>query len=163
MAERISNHDEQRLADRLKREAQATRPEFSEALHARIRQAIEQDAAPAPRPRLRLRSPRRWTWALAAAAVLAGVTLVAWWRARPHGPGPAPGPIGPQIAQIDEEPESIADPDLITGPAGDTVEQLGMLADAALTTGQWAYLDHDAGLAIRSLVDRLPLDVASIE
>ena len=163
MAESISNHDEKRLADRLKREAQATRPEFSEALHAQICQAIEQGAAPAPRPRLRLRSPTRWAWVLVAATLLASVTLVAWWlgRSTDRGPGPAPGPSDLQIAV--DEPESIAPPDLITGPAGDTVEQLGMLADAALTTGQWAYLDHDAGLAIQSLVDRLPLDVASIE
>jgi hypothetical protein len=32
-----------------------------------------------------------------------------------------------------------------------------------LTTGQWAYLDHDARVAVRLLLDQLPFDAESVE
>jgi hypothetical protein len=42
MAKRIATEEEQRLAERLRREAQAARPVFSEQLHARICRAVQQ-------------------------------------------------------------------------------------------------------------------------
>jgi hypothetical protein len=40
---------------------------------------------------------------------------------------------------------------------------LGMLVDSTVTAGQWAYLDHDAQVAVRLLMNQLPFDAASIE
>jgi hypothetical protein len=160
MVERIPAEDEQRLADRLKREARATRPAFSEALHARICRAVS-DSGPAARRRPST-SPWRHRWLLlaAAAALLLSVSLVAWWLAPPSA-SPTRSP-GAKVAFV-EPHEPTVDPEMITGPTGEMAEEFGKLVDSTLETGQWAYLDHDARVAAQFLMDQLPIDVASIE
>jgi len=179
MVERILNDEERRLADRLKREAQATRPAFSEALHARICQSLRQGEVPVRRPgtegagqRPKV-GPEAWSlwsatwwlrsgrWPVAiAATLLVGVSLVAWWLGRPPGPEPGPSEL---VAIPTESLDPVADPDMITGPTARTAEHVGALVDSTVSAGQWAYLDHDARIAFRLLMDQLPWDVASME
>jgi hypothetical protein len=175
MTNPLSNDQEQRLARRLEREARATRPAFSEVLHARIRQAIEREAAPRPRRSSAPRVPRRRLFAAVAAALVVGAALLAWWRSRPEPgqPKPLAHPSAPQapsedpdaaLAKIPEEvPEAVAGPGAITGPTGEIARHFGLLADAAVSEGQWAYLDHDLGVALRLLADQFPLDGGASE
>ena len=175
MTDPLPNDQEQRLARRLEREARATRPAFSGVLHARIRRAIEQEGAARPRRSAASRVPRRRLFAAVAAAVVLGVALLAWWRSRPEPrwPPPVAHPTAPQapsewpgaaLAKVPEEvPEAVADPDTITGPTGQIAQHFGLLADEAVSEGQWAYLDHDLGVALRLLADQFPLDGESIE
>lgn len=151
MAERIPN-EEERLAARLKLEAQATRPAFSEALHARICQALDDSEPPVPRRRLRWRWRDHWALVAIAATLLVGVSLAVWWSRK--GPGPTEVPSEVAVA---------AGPDMITGPTVRAAEDVGMLVDSTFSEGQWAYLDHDAQVAVRLLMDQLPLDVESME
>jgi len=167
MVEPILNDEERRLADRLKREAQATRPVFSEAFHARICQSLRQCEAPVRRPgtQAKLWSAPWWLrsgWlpVAIAATLLVGVSLVAWWLGRP--PGPEPG-VREVVIIPAEPPVPGTDPDMITGATARTAEHVGILVDSTVSAGQWAYLDHDARVAFRLLMDQLPLDVASIE
>jgi len=170
MVERILNDEERRLAERLKREAQATRPAFSEALHTRICQSLRQGEVPVRRRgtvgwHWRHASGTRWLrsgwWPVAiAATLLLGVSLVGWWLGRPPGPGPGPSEL---VVVPAGSPDPVADPGMITGPTARTAEQVGVLVDSTVSAGQWAYLDHDARVAFRLLMDQLPWDVASME
>lgn len=168
MLESRSSDGEKRLADRLKREASATRPAFSENLHARICQALQRCEAPASLRPKRRRLPRRWVLVAVAATLLVSACLAAWRLFRP--PGPAWRPIDTDIVVVDvpdpagdPDVSPVVDPEMITGPAGDAAEQVVMLVDSTLSTGQWAYLDHDARVAVELLVGQLPFDVESIE
>jgi hypothetical protein len=95
-----------------------------------------------------------------AATLLVGVSLVAWWLGRPAGPGPGPREVVMIPAEL---PDPGTDPDMITGATARTAEHVGLLVDSTVSAGQWAYLDHDARVAFRMLMDQLPLDVASME
>jgi hypothetical protein len=160
MVKPMGPDEEQRLAERLKREAEAARPAFSEALHARICQALKRCEA-AAQPRAVTPWWRSvWLPVAIAAALLASVPLAAWWLNRPFGPGGGPAERGALPTEITGP---AADPDMITGPTARTAEHVGLLVESTVSAGQWAYLDHDARLAIQLLVDQLPLDVASLD
>ena len=175
MTNPLPNDQKQRLARRLKREARATRPAFSAALHARICRAIEQEGAARPRRSALPRMPRRRLLAAAAAALVVGAALLAsWWsRPEPRRPTPVAKPSAPQtpseepgaaLADVPQElSEAVADPGTITGPTGQIARHFGLLADKAVSEGQWAYLDHDLGVALRLLADQFPLDGESTE
>ncbi len=176
------NDREGSLTRRLAREARATRPAFSEGLHARICRAVEREELPRPKRSAGARLPRRRLFfAATAAALLVGAALVASWlnRADPQRPAPiakSPVPQAPSARQApteepgagpadvpDEVSEAVADPGTITGPTGQLAQHLGLLADEAVSEGQWAYLDHDLGVALRLLADQFPLDGESTE
>jgi hypothetical protein len=204
MAQRTPAHDEKRLADRLRREAETSRPPFSATLHARISKAIQHEEPPAPLRRRTSRAMgslpalphsggqaatgtrRRWWAVAAAAAVLAGALCVASWLRKPTGAGPTPPdahvvvdqkPVrtsdaemiaeaptpAPDRERIAEAPAPAPDAEMIADTTGRVAEQFGMLVDSTLTTGQWAYLDHDARVAAQLLIDQLPLSLASVE
>ena len=160
MVEHMPTEDEQRLADRLKLEARATRPAFSETLHARICRAVKESGAPMRRRPMTLPRRHRWLLLAAAATLLLSVSLVAWWLTRP--PGSATRSPGFKVAVVERQDPAV-DPGMITGPAGQMAGEFGKLVDSTLETGQWAYLDHDARVAAQFLMDQLPFDVASIE
>lgn len=161
MTEPISPDDEKALADCLKREAEASRPAFSEGLHARIRQEVAHGELhswrrPAARP-----LGRRWISAAVAATCVVSASLVAWqlvaWHLSTRSV-PEPGP--PEVTALVSEP---ADP--LAGLSAiadvtDRAEHVGMLVYSSLTTQQWAYLDHDARIATRMLIDQWPLEIA---
>jgi hypothetical protein len=160
MVERIFNDEERRLADRLKREAQATRPAFSEALHVRICEALKQCEAPVRQGIVTWWLRTGWWPVAIAATLLVSVSLVAWWLGRPPGPEARSREV---VTIPIESPDPVADPGMITGPTARTAEHVGMLVDSTVSAGQWAYLDHDARVAFRLLMDQLALDVASME
>jgi hypothetical protein len=96
MVKRSMSDEERRLRDRLKREADAMQPEFSEALHQRVMGAIRQAPAPERPSRARLagwmRRPGGWLSLAAAASVAAAIGLVVWHFAFVPAPGPMPRP-----------------------------------------------------------------------
>jgi len=159
MTERISREQERALAARLKHEAEAMRPEFSESLHARICEAIRQGEArtpPVPVPAWR---QRRWISAVAAAACVLGVSLAARQWIGPSAPQPRP--VGPVVEETDlpEVPDPLQELSEVTVEPRRKVELVGLMVDSNLTVDQWASLNHDARLATRMLIDQLPFDV----
>lgn len=153
MKNRIPTGEQDRLADHLRQEARATRPEFSQELHERIRQAVRQDEL------LLARNPPAASWRqrlmplTVAAALLLGVSLTAFWVSGP----PDRGPEATRPAESVKTTESVADPFELAGETGRAAEHLGLLMDSALSQQQWGYLDHDLQLAARLLIDQLPL------
>jgi len=183
-----NREEEQRLARRLEQEARATQPAFSESLHARICQAIEEEVEPArARPAGTPRKRAGWLPVAVAATLLVGAALWALWWTGPLHPGstpivesshPAPPSVAPAVAPavapslvpdddravaVADVSDAVADPDTITRPTGEVAEHFGRLVDEAISEGQWAYLDHDVGVAVQLLMNQLPLDAASIE
>ena len=155
MVNSITLEEEKNLADHLRREAETTRPEFSETLHGRILRTLEDRKSPARQHGQASWPRRRWAYAAVAATLLIGASLLAWRLSTTTGPGPGPAeeiatgddPAGPPAvlpAMVD-----------VAGMADGTTQQVGTLA-SVLTTEQWAYLDHDARVAMDLLIDQLP-------
>jgi hypothetical protein len=176
MSKRVTLRDEQILAESLRREAEQSRPEFSETLHAQICRAVREcprEDAPAGwrRPlvlaRWRARRhigvswPRAAAWACVAvaAASLAGVAIVAWPRNEvlrgPHTSANAQ--VGLSAGSSDPGLDLHSFGGVTTGVSGTLRE----LVDSAAETQRWAYLDGDARLAVEMLAARLPFDVAA--
>ena len=155
MVNRLTPDDEKILADRLKREAQASRPQFSELLHARICRAIGQSKLQTARRPAAVQWPWRWAYAAIAATLLVGVSLVAWRLST--APGPSPRPPVEDLARDDSARPLRELPRL--DEVDRTVTQVGSLVDSTLTTQQWAYLDHDARLVAELLIDQFPFDL----
>ena len=155
MDNRITPAEEKTLADWLRREAEATRPEFSETLHGRIRRTLEDRKAPA-RQRGRTSWPgRRWAYAAVAATLMIGVSLLAWRLSTPTGPGPGPAQQTATVGDPAQPPAVLSPLVDVAGMTDRTTQQVGTLA-SVLTTQQWAYLDHDARVAMDLLIDQLP-------
>jgi len=169
-----SSGEEQVLAERLRHEAVAGRPEFSETLHRQLCLAIRRcrtagsAADPVPVPGRQL----RYVMATAIAAVgLLAATVIAWQATRDDGMPPRA--VHPSLAGHDTpvRPPDVSDPE---GPhvVADTpteLEMVGELADLAteeiailvastVTEWQWGYLDQNAKLAFDALNNRVPLD-----
>jgi hypothetical protein len=153
MVNRLTPDDDNILADRLKREAAASRPAFSESLHARICRAIEQSKLQTARRPAAVQW--RWAYAAIAATLLVGVSLVAWRLSNAPGTGPPP-PVEDFVQDDSARPlRELPRLDQVDH----TVTQVGSLVDSTLTAGQWAYLDHDARLAAELLIDQFPFDL----
>jgi len=157
MVERIPPEEEKTLADRLRREARATCPAFSETLHAQIVRAVRQQGAQSRRPPGKSWWQRRWAVAVAAAACLAITSLAVWrlavWET------PIPDPVeGTALVPSTPDDSAPALDALVELPDG-TAEGLGSAIDSALADQRWAYLDHDARIAAGLLLDQLPLDM----
>ena len=157
MVERIPPEEEKTLADRLRREAQATCPAFSERLHAQIVRAVRERGGAQSLPPGKSSWQRSWAIAVAAAACLAITSLAAWrlavWEA------PIPDPVE-GTALVPSTPDDLAPAldALVEMPDG-TAQGLGSAIDSALADQRWAYLDHDARVAAGLLLDQLPLDM----
>ncbi len=160
MIEQIPTDEEARLEDRLKREADALRPSFSEALHEQICRALPQRRRPRQPRADALRLRHGWLSVAIAATLLASVPLVGWRLGR--SPSVGSRAIVTEVVRI-ERPGPPAGPELITESAARTVERVSMLVDSTVSDGRWAYLDHDARVALQLLMDQMPLDVASME
>ncbi len=159
MNKRISRGDEKALADRLNREAAASRVAFSEDLHARICGALRQSETPAAQLPAAA-TWRRWVPAAVAATVVVGASLLAWQLVG----NPQPEPVHTDVtASLPEPPDLLpALDEVIRGMTERPAERVGMMVDSTLGSGQWAYLDHDARLAVVLLTDPLPFEIASI-
>jgi len=157
MVEQVFPDDNQVLADRLKHEAEASRPAFSEALHGRIVEAIRQCESQPPSAAARSwwRQPR--LLAVAAAVCLAITSLAVWRLAVRSGPGPEPTDETAEVPPVPDDPVPALDA-LVETPDG-TARRVGAILDGELTDRRWAYLDQDARLAAELLMDQLPLDL----
>lgn len=167
MSPRISEGDERLLAERLRREAFASRPEFSEALHARLCQAVEASRSVTPSPAARPLDPRSratpWSMILALAACFLAMSLVGWqvyrWDQQAGLAGvnrpdlKSPGEPAPSLAQASSEPVNLHP---VAGLAEGMSASLPALMDSALTGQRWAYLDHDAQLTMELFKQRFP-------
>lgn len=177
MVKQISSQKdkERALADGLKREAEASRPEFSEALHARIRRAVAESPPRAGRPidPLRYSPVRRWAYVAAAATVAVAATAIVWQAVLTPAPDLAPTNVAPtnvaptHVAKSpdpDGGPSGVPQSDPLKGLnvfvekiTGDVPERVDRTMASTLIAGQWAQLDHDARLAASLLTDPLPL------
>jgi len=153
-----SENPRKALAERLKHEAEVTRPAFSEALHARICRAVGQcELRELPQPSAPLLR-RPWVWSAIAVTLLLGALLLVWKTRVPTGP--TPEPIG-VARRTEREPEPAEEAELPTDVIVDVPVDVGVLVDSTLANRRWAYLDHDARLAAQVLIAQLPLDMTS--
>ncbi|MGI6418344.1 MAG: hypothetical protein ACOX1P_22050 [Thermoguttaceae bacterium] len=157
-----SSRQEDPLADRLRREALAARPEFSESLHQRLCQAVRaRQAQGAVRPQRPSRRGRRRLYpAAAAAAVLVAAALVTWgafFAGRgTQSVAKISAPAPPQA------PRPSKDRDLAA--IGELAEEANVqIAELLEQTAEWpqlARLDYWTSRAFSELRDRVPLDAA---
>jgi hypothetical protein len=158
MADNRIGEQERELAERLRREAEASRPAFSEALHSRFVEAIREHAGQAGVERRVARPWRRPAYlgvvAACAAACLVVATLVVLRRA--ESPGLTSGtPTTTALAH--PSPDPLAGLDALADVSNLAATDVGALVDSTLARKQWAYLDHDARAATEMLLDNLPL------
>ena len=156
------------LGERLRREAMASRPEFSDDLHARLCLAIGHvDVRPTPTPAAADRAPRGLL-AVAVVVALCMASAIAW-RSIQWSPA-ASDEDSSMIAdrgsqERKDEPGPLVDP--LTGIAtfsqfaDQATEQLDVLVASAVQKQQWADLDHDAQLMWESIAAQLPFEVPS--
>jgi hypothetical protein len=149
------------LAERLRRDAQLTRPEFSETLHERLRTALhtvaprESPAASAPGRSLRA---VLWSWAIATAmsiALLVGSALV--W----HTLGRPPRQTIVQTAPVDPAEPPANDVDSTSALVESAATGLGQWMESTLDENQWAGLDRDAATAMATVAGALPFDFSA--
>jgi hypothetical protein len=179
MFDPLSMNERQLLVERLRREALASRPQFSAELHARLRRAVQQtrpaDVTVGP-SRRRAGRLSRWIAAVLTASCLLAAAAVRW-QTFAGGGSRQPGPQGtevvgnqqpaPRPTVADSAPAAaMADPlaglEGVADAADRAAEQIGNLVDAAVATQQWAYLDHDARQTMEALAARLPFDVPPV-
>jgi hypothetical protein len=151
------------LADALRREASAARPEFSASLHARLRQAVRGSTGQSPSvtPVYSSHSISRYVagWALAAAAAVALLAAIfgrGWTGQPPAQDVPGSGDLAELALPPPLPPDAEADLQRASELASQAVEDLGSLVDAALPIPDWAELDDDAQGVLLALADRLP-------
>ncbi|HLA84413.1 MAG TPA: hypothetical protein VJL29_06440 [Thermoguttaceae bacterium] len=142
------------LERRLRAEATADRPEFSETLHARIVEALPAETMPILRRPTSVERRRRLLAALAASLVVA-VGLAAWQLRRPSDPG--------SVIVSNGAPDSTTESFAMDTVARTGGAEFGLMVDETLARGQWAYLDHDAKVAANMLMDQLPIELALSE
>jgi hypothetical protein len=159
MLNRKSLLDEKAIGNRLRAEAARSRPDFSEARHARICRAIRQcRSEEAGAERCDAGSRRGPRWALAAVAVAATLSAaICVWQAYRVGDGPNPA----QPGRLANAPDFHVELYAATGLAATMPEKIDALIDSAIATQQWSDLNDDARLTVRMLADRLPFDLAS--
>jgi len=182
MNEDILRTDEAALAEALKREAQATRPLFSEELHARICAAVRQCSVPSqacrpeigsgvevegsvlagtkiatvpPTPSSRIVRARWVAYAaLAATLLVAGLVTVVTWQ-------PGAGPV--EMVQQPPGTDTRARPDDVA-VFGEFTEEALRHVDSLVAvdpgTRFWGPLDHDVRLAAGLLLDQVPWELA---
>ncbi len=163
MPERITKNHEMVLTDRLRREAFEDRPAFSQILHERICHAVRLSGGTVIRAE-RPRGVRAWAVGLAAIGAAACLVIAGFVLRNALSPPsvPAPGDLaGAEIAQP-PEPEEAQPPELPGVPRlASSMPDLPSLVDSAKNVPKWAYLDHDARLAVETMASRFPFDLAS--
>ncbi len=163
-----SSDEERVLAERLRREAEACRPEFSEDLHQRLCSAIARGEV--VRPAVASASVSGWllrhglATALAAAGVLIA-TVVVWQSMRDDGL--PPDGADPSLAGFDDTAlpptDTLNELAMVTDLANLASEEVGILVESTVTRPRWASLDQNTKLAYEAINNRVPLDaVASL-
>lgn len=142
------------LAERLRREAEQSRPDFSPELHARLCQAIA-----AERPAAVARRPRPWR-AVMAAAVVAASAAAALWLVREKPADSIDRPT--EVAQVVPPAPTVPDEGAsrVASLARDVPAEIPRMVDSAIEAPRWAWLDHDARLTVELVAAPLPTDLA---
>ena len=166
-----SSGEEQVLADRLRREAAACRPEFSETLHRQLCRTVRRcDATQSvadpisASPRLL----RYWIPTTIAAAGVLIATVVAWQTLRDDRTtnrvmNPSLADAGVAVGPPTTAAPTPTELEMVGDLAARTTEQIGILVESTVTQRHWAFLDQNARLALEALNDRVPLGaVASL-
>jgi hypothetical protein len=150
------------LAESLRREARASRPEFSEARHAAICRAVRECRAQPATVRSSWRRTRlRWFLAVGAAAcLLAGGWIV--WQNRTIAPGtlavcPTANVPPPATAVFQSADQWTAAADWVDQAAA----KLDELVDTTTAPQPWANLDQDLRGTVDTLAENLPLHLFS--
>ena len=164
MFRRTASGEEKALADRLRREALAARPEYSETLHARIGRAVRQRQAaevPVRRRPAALRLLPHGALATVAAIGVFSAVLIAWQVIDRFGESDTAG--GDAVAErVDERTDAPVELEVLAGLPDRAAEGIDALVASTMVQQRWAYLDHDARLAAQMLLDQLPFDVLSV-
>ncbi len=172
MAQQMPSENEKALADSLRRNAESTRPEFSEALHAKICQAVRESG---PRPRLPgIASSSKGVQAYIAVAVAAALCVVLIVRQMDQTSGPTTIDV-PRIVEhepappiektpVEQTPDGLASFNgLVGGLTVNVPQRVDERFDSAFD-GPLAELGHDVRLAASFLTEPLPLEMlASVD
>lgn len=151
--------DEERLlAQRLRQEGRASRPDFSAALHSRICGAVFASKQPVSPSRHVASAGRIVAWFAAVAVILAALAVPAALWIKGQEPDQAPLAMGNTQPA---EPDSSDDLANMTALVANAADNLGELVRSEVAEGQWAGLDHAAQDALQSFADRLPIDLSS--
>jgi len=152
------------LAEPMWREAQLVRPEFSEALHARLRSAVRSHPQAGTRPVGPQAAVDRWqklrgdllSWIIAAATAIALLVGLALFWHTPRQPSVQ------TIAHTPTEPvqPALDDPDPTTALVESTATGLQQWMEATVDDNQWAGLDRDAVAAVATVTGPLPFDLS---
>ncbi|MEN6405032.1 MAG: hypothetical protein ABFC77_01030 [Thermoguttaceae bacterium] len=130
------------LRARLQREAAESRPQFSEALHRRILDAVEPRRAAAPARAVR-RSIRRWVSATAAAAcLLAAIVAGRQTFESENSPTPSATAMAEWSSWVDDAADDL-DWQLVSNAVAVPSDQL----------------KHDTRVAVETVLGRLPINV----
>lgn len=164
MSKPIPSCDEQALGDRLRREAEATRPPFSEPLHAQLWLALQQ--ANTPEAMAQTRSPRArrsppWLLAVAISASLLAA-VVAWQNREPTTQLTSTGSAGQAAQETSPFDEAAREAEWgqLANLTDGVAEQVNTWLNVTLTRHRWAYLDHDAKAILETVV---PFGLTSFE
>jgi hypothetical protein len=150
----MGRQQEKEVADRLRREIVASRPQFSHELHVKVRHAVAEYRA----NRAATLSSRRWRewssyrWPIVGAACVLVVVCVALSVDSFRGPAPVPSTIASRAKLSLGHVLEFADR---------AAAKTGAVAAEAMAAQRWAYLDHDARAVLAAPAARLPLDVIS--
>jgi hypothetical protein len=169
MSSLFHDNDHRLLAVRLRDEADASRPEFSESLHEFLCRSI----GPQETKHVSRLSPRIWRqpWlimAAAAACFLVGITI-AWqsglvlWHPGDEDPSEVAKDVNePATESTERHREETHEFEQVAILADTATDRLSTLVQSTIAEQQFAYLDHDARAALEGLVAQLPFDVPPI-
>jgi len=153
------------LADRLRQEALALRPAFSEALHARLCGALRECQSDAPRPHQRpSASDRFFRWAPAVVAACLLIAVCASWiamKVRPEAGSDSAGLValntGPSLPKAQRKIDVRSMSKLVN----QVTAQFDGMVNLAVTSPQRLYVDRNLRMALKTPMVRVPLDVVS--
>lgn len=157
---RDSAGNQKALRRQLLREAEVTRPAFSETLHVQIWRAVQESKATVAAAEPYGASARwrlRWSRAVAIAASLLVGALI--WQAVEEKTIPGSAVT---VVKAPEPAESSPDTELdrVAELTGGATEKVDTWLDSTLASQRWAYLDHDAEAALDALASCLPFSLA---
>jgi hypothetical protein len=167
MSKRIAPLQEQALGEQLRREAREAWPDHDETIHHRIITAVRRRAE---QPPSRMPIVARWRGRLAAAFAAACllIAVVLGWQLTQRGPRQN-GIEENAIVAVNGPPKTWFPPDvvestmaklpLVDGLADPSMDDLDTLIISAAIAPHSADLEHDARLAVETLLERLPISV----
>lgn len=161
------SHNHQMLRDRLRREADATQPVFSESLHERIWYAVQESPKPQAVTHGRRKAAfasRRWFLAATVSASLLAAVFV--WQAAKETTTLSPavtGNPGTEAPPLSVDAEWETDLEQIAALTEGVTKTVDTWLDTTLTEQRWAYLDQDAIVILETITNGLPFGLASID